>query len=432
MYSYSPIETLLVKNFRNIGQVEIDFNDSPIVAFVGDNDCGKTSVSKAFTVCALHANPRDQKDYIRDGTNGFGVAIKLQDGSIISRIKTETMNRYQVDYPDGRIWETNKIDGGLPVQVTELMGLIEEPETKEFLHIRTYEDQLLFVVTPASTNYKVMYDALKVDQITRAIRVGNTQANDLKATIARNEISVEALTNNLRGMRVVDIEPLVNIKERLVKHLEVLKKLKRAKEILDRIDSCTKQLGSLELIHSNNIKEINVVEATKLNEINRLLNNRNRLDNLLAINSKVEALEEIKLDQVARLNSVMEKSEELSRKISSAKALVQLSDLKEIDEYSARQLNRAYSLLESVNNKEKELSRLRIDECKLIEQKDFDQVVKLNRIEQLLERNKLLDTEATKSETYVKQVKDYFKACGARVVTCDKCGEQMVIDEQAQ
>ena len=36
----------------------------------------------------------------------------------------------------------------------------EEPETKEYLHIRTYEDKLLFVVTPNSTNYKVMYNSI--------------------------------------------------------------------------------------------------------------------------------------------------------------------------------------------------------------------------------------------------------------------------------
>ena len=35
------------------------------------------------------------------------------------------------------------------------MGMVTEPETKEFLHIRTYEDQLLFVVTTASANYKM-------------------------------------------------------------------------------------------------------------------------------------------------------------------------------------------------------------------------------------------------------------------------------------
>lgn len=35
----------------------------------------------------MHATPRDQKDFIRDGTKGFGVAIELQDGTVVTRIK---------------------------------------------------------------------------------------------------------------------------------------------------------------------------------------------------------------------------------------------------------------------------------------------------------------------------------------------------------
>ena len=55
---YSPITKLYIKNFRNIGEATIDFTDSPIVSLIGDNEAGKTSVVKAFAVCALHADPR--------------------------------------------------------------------------------------------------------------------------------------------------------------------------------------------------------------------------------------------------------------------------------------------------------------------------------------------------------------------------------------
>lgn len=431
MYSYSPVEKILIKNFRNIGEVEIDFTESPIIAFLGENESGKTSVSKAFAVCSLHANARDQKDYIRDGTNGFGIAIKLKDGSLITRIKTATLNRYQVEQSDGQIWETNKIDAGLPVQVSKLMGLIEEPETKEFLHIRTYEDQLLFVVTPASTNYKVMYDALKVDQITRAIKAGNIQANNLKATINKTEISIEALTENLRGMKVLDIEPLVNIKKRLIEQREIIKKLAKAKEIIDRVNVCKKQLGALELIHENNLKEINLLEVTRLNEINRIIERNNKLYKLCNINNKLHTLKEIEINSITRIESVIINKKELEKKKAKARALIQVSSLSEINEYTAQQLNRAKQLYIDVNRKKLELGRLHIEECNLIEQRDFDQLLKIDRVRQLIKRNSLLDTEAIKSETYVQQVKDYFKACGARVITCNKCGEQIVMEAEA-
>ncbi len=57
MYNYSPIKKLFIKNFRNLGEVEIDFTQSPIVTLLGENEAGKTSVVKAFATCALHSNP---------------------------------------------------------------------------------------------------------------------------------------------------------------------------------------------------------------------------------------------------------------------------------------------------------------------------------------------------------------------------------------
>ena len=106
---YSPIKKIYIKNFRNLGEVEIDFTESPIVCLLGENEAGKTSVIKAFSVCALHSTPRDQKDYIRDGTQMFGVKIELQDGSSVTRLKTATVNKYVVEKADGTKWETNKI-----------------------------------------------------------------------------------------------------------------------------------------------------------------------------------------------------------------------------------------------------------------------------------------------------------------------------------
>ena len=139
MYSYSPIKQMVVRNFRNIGDVTVSFDESPIVSLIGENESGKTSLVKAFSVCAINSDYRSQKDFIRDGTTGFGVMIELQDGTQITRIKMTNGNRYTVKLPDGRIWDAQKIEPDVPAAVSKVMGLIEEPETGEYLHIRTYE-----------------------------------------------------------------------------------------------------------------------------------------------------------------------------------------------------------------------------------------------------------------------------------------------------
>lgn len=429
MYKYSPIKTVYVKNFRNIGEVELDFTDSPIISLIGENEAGKTSLVKAFAVCAAHAVPREQKEFIRDGTHGFGIAIELENGTLITRIKTQTLNKYSVKFETGDEWDTNKIDAGLPVQVKEVMGIIEEPETKEFLHIRTYEDQLLFVVTPASTNYKVMYDALKVDQLTRAIKVGSKEANDLKSTIAYNESSIRTLTDNLRGLRLYNLEPLINVRKRIQEQLNSLNRLEKAKEILDRINNAKKQLGDLSLIESNDLKEINVLEVTKLNSAYRILDSVDKLNKLLDINKKIEAANEIDINMVTRLANAIAKKNELSRKVISAGALVNVADLVEINEYEIQQLNRANKLRVKLANDIKLYNILDNKHINLVEQRDFDTVYKISKIKALIARNELLNSEVNKIDTYIAQVDNYLKACGVEVANCPKCGESLILED---
>lgn len=125
MYNYSPIKKVYIKNFRNLSEVILDFTKSPIITLLGDNEAGKTSVIKAFSACALHASPREQKEWIRDNTNMFGVAIELEDGKVISRIKEEQgVNSYQIADNGTVTWRTNKITDGLPMEVQNLMELL--------------------------------------------------------------------------------------------------------------------------------------------------------------------------------------------------------------------------------------------------------------------------------------------------------------------
>ena len=428
MYSYSPIKTIYIKNFRNIGEAIIDFTESPIISLIGENEAGKTSVVKGFAVAALHAYPRDQKDFIRDGTNGFGVCIELMDGSKITRMKTSTLNKYTVETPDGKVWDTNKIDSGLPIQVQQLMGLIEEPETKEFLQIRTYEDQLLFVVTPASTNYKVMYDALKVDQLTRAIKVGSREANDLKASINDTEASIRTLTDNLRTIRTFDLEPAINIKNRLTRQINRLDRIERASKLANEIKASKISLGAIGLIEETGITQIDLVKVDKLVNANRLMNKLSNLSKVLNNYSKLDTIETIDMTLLNKLNDAISKRDELRRKNETAGAYRDLVELKEISEYRARTLNNAVSLVQKVDKLRKLDKALDYTGAKLVTQEDFDNVNKCLRVKQLVDRNKLLNQALAESEDAISQISNYLKAIGAAVSNCPNCGETVVMD----
>lgn len=430
MYDYSPLSKLYIRNFRNLGDVEISFKESPIVTLVGENEAGKTSVIKAFATCALHANPRDQKDCIRDGTKMFGVAIELEDGTRVTRIKELTgINSYQIsDANKNVVWSTNKLAEGLPLEVQKIMGLIAEPETGEFLHVRTYEDKLLFVVTPNSTNYKVMYNALKVEQLTKAIKNGSNEANTLKNAINTNELSIQTLGIQLRGIKVVDTEPLINVRNRLKSQLDLINKIESVKKLIDLSDKCEEQLGALALLDRFNLQPVSEVLANKLNNASRLLNKNNNSSILLSKLNYIYNISEIDTSILNKLNILYNKINELNVKINDAGALVSVINLSEISESVAIHINRLSTLINTIKTDTYKLSKIDIADCEEIKQSSIDAINKLSKVPYMIDKVKNNSEELQRTNQYITQVQDYLKQCGVAVEACPNCGEAVIFD----
>lgn len=426
---YSPIKQIWIKDFRNIGEVKVNFDESPIVSLIGENEAGKTSVVKAFSVCALHSTPKDQKDYIRDGTNGFGVEIELEDGTVITRIKTTTGNRYRVKNPDGTVYDTTKIDSSsAPVEVQRVMGMIEEPETKEYLQVRTYEDQLLFVVTPASTNYKVMYDALKVDQITRAIKSGSKEVNELKHVIDANENGIQTLTNSLKAVKVYDITSLLNIKARLESELSVINSLEEAARLVDRIKRAEAELGAIAEIDKAGLQDISELEAVQISDSLSLLTKLTRLNKLLSTYSLADTAENIDIPVYQSIIDTYIKKVELDRAIFANESMVRIGEAEEVNEVELITMTSIAELRDKLSSLTNQLTRIDTAGAELIEQSDFNTVTMLESVNAGFTRLGQLETAYKQCDDYCSQVQSYLKSLGAAVETCPNCGEDIVID----
>ena len=426
---YSPIKQIWIKDFRNIGEVKVNFDESPIVSLIGENEAGKTSVVKAFSVCALHSTPKDQKDYIRDGTNGFGVEIELEDGTVVTRIKTTTGNRYRVKNPDGTVYDTTKIDSSsAPVEVQRVMGMIEEPETKEYLQVRTYEDQLLFVVTPASTNYKVMYDALKVDQITRAIKSGSKEVNELKHVIDANENGIQTLTNSLKAVKVYDITSLLNIKARLESELAVINSLEEAARLVDRIKRAEAELGAIAEIDKAGLQDISELEAVQISDSLSLLTKLTRLNKLLSTYSLADTAENIDIPVYQSIIDTYIKKVELDRAIFANESMVRIGEAEEVNEVELITMTSIAELRDKLSSLTNQLRRIDTAGAELIEQSDFNTVTMLESVNAGFTRLGQLETAYKQCDDYCSQVQSYLKSIGAAVETCPNCGEDIVID----
>lgn len=423
---YSPIKKIYIRNFRNLGDVELDFSLSPIITLVGDNEAGKTSVIKAITTCGLNANPREQKDYIRDNTKMFGVAIELEDGTTVTRIKELSgINSYQITKDKQLLWKVNKITDGLPEEVQKVMGLIAEPETNEFLHIRTYEDKLLFVVTPNSTNYKVMYNALKVEQVAKAIKAGSAEVNELKSKNNNNEISKNALEAQLKSIHTFDIEPLLDIRDRLKSQLNVINKVNKAKTLLDKIKQSEAKLGALLLLDKFGLKEIDELLVNRINNASRLLEKRNKAEELAITVNNINSLGIIEVDNLEKMTNILTKKNILQQKISDASVLNSINEISEISELNVMQLNKVKDLLNEVETYNQKDSLMSITDYESI---DTSVISKIIRAKTIISENNTRGTTLTQINNYIEQVHNYMKQCGVAVETCPKCGEAVVFD----
>lgn len=428
MYSYSPIKTMKVKNFRNIGEVTIDFTESPIVTLVGENESGKTSIVKAFGVCAMHADPRSQKDYIRDGTSGFGVAIELEDGTQIVRIKQSNANRYMVKHTDGTTWDANKLENEVPKAVQEVMGLIEEPETKEFLHIRTYEDQLLFVVTPASTNYKVMYDALKISQITKAIKAGSTEANTLKSDISQAETSIDTLRKSLSSIRTYDIEPLLNIRNKLTDDLAIISKMEAIVNLKNDLEHKKNQLGSIALLDEHGVSDINTLEVSILDSIGRVLDGISDNKRKLELYSSLDSAESIDVGVISRIEAIFDNKNQLKKLMDNSSIYRELSSIEPISQVEISLISSIESTMQSLASYNKLVQIYNLGESQAIPEGEFYMIDKMNRV-----INYRFDIEDKKQklsycEAWETSILDWMKQVGVYTKSCPKCGEDIVID----
>lgn len=426
MYNYSPIKYLVIKNFRNIGEAIIDMSDTPIISLVGENESGKTSVVKAFTVCGLNSSPRDQKDFVRDGTKAFGIGIELEDGTVVERVKfLDGLNRYRLRRNNKIVFQTEKIDSGVPLEIQSVMGLLEEPETKEYLQVRTYEDPLLFVVTPSSTNYKVMYDALKVEQLTKAISLGSKEANELKYTIDKNNTGISTLYSNLRKIRTFDITPLINIKNRIIREHRQVENIDSAYKIYKDIEKKKEKQGLLwEITNSEQVKETEVIY---INSILDTIHKLSDLNSMLSIYKNISELEEIdtslidSLEQLDRLkNDIKEKEAKLSS----------LSALSNIDEVSEYEVNILSSILDS-KNKLLEASRkdylFDVDNANYVEEQDIRTVELINYLLGIKDKlRNLMETE-NEYKKYIEMIESYLKSTGIGIETCPNCGTEIIV-----
>lgn len=421
---YSKIKTWRVKDFRCIGDITLDFTKSPIISLVGDNESGKTSIVKSFGVLGCNAESMSQKGYIRDNTRGFGIACELEDGTVINRTKTDTTNTIDILKENETVYSTDKIDRGygVPVELEKEMGLLVEPETGELLQVRTYIDNLLFVTTSGSENYKVMYNALKVDNISKAIKSGINESNNISSKVKELESGLNTLRDTVLNIKVLDTESVVKVRDKIKSNLLIKMKLEKLLQLTESVRKLSNKLKFSEELNKTGELDINL--ALRMENLVSYLNSLGKLEEKVKKLSSVESLHEISLTITDKLGKLVAYSSELN-KINLSK----YKDLESLSEISLSTADKLRNLVDSVNRLTEVRSSI----------SNYSDLTKLNelKVDSLDKFTKLfsLSEEVNRLRNVIKQKKEegdkYYsliKESGLSVTECPNCGSSVVVD----
>lgn len=421
---YSKIKTWRVKDFRCIGDITLDFTKSPIVSLVGDNESGKTSIVKSFGVLGCNAESMSQKGYIRDNTRGFGIACELEDGTVINRTKTDTTNTIDILKENETVYSTDKIDRGygVPVELEKEMGLLVEPETGELLQVRTYIDNLLFVTTSGSENYKVMYNALKVDNISKAIKSGINESNNISSKVKELESGLNTLRDTVLNIKVLDTESVVKVRDKIKSNLLIKMKLEKILQLTESVSRLSNKLKFSEELNKTGELDINL--ALRMENLVEYLSSLGKLEKKVKNLSSVESLHEISLTSTDKLGKLVAYSKELD-----SINLNKYKDLESLSEISLSTVDKLRNLVSSVNR----LAEVRNSIS------NYSDLTKLNelRVDSLDKFTKLfsLSEEVNRLRNVIKQKKEegdkYYsliKESGLSVTECPNCGSSVVVD----
>lgn len=422
----SNIKDIEVKNFKCIGDVKISFEESPIISLIGNSDVGKTSIIHAIAVLIYNAYSQHQKRWIKTGRKGFGVRIQLDDGTVITRIKGDNTDIYDMSNGNQQ-YSCDKLDTttAVPTVIKDKLGCMIEKETREFVNIRTYKDQLLFVTTAASTTYKVIYSALNVEYISKSIKLASKEINAIKDRDRSNQIIINNILDKLKRFKVTDTEALEIIKDRIKARKEKVSKLSEVCNILNRLRDIESEIDRYKDIE--NLDEINVGRFESVKSVNDMYNNVKK--DLSDLNSAevIDKLSLIDTDNYVKIRETFEKCAKLSELQHKIDEISEVESIENFNDRISRYTKiygtvKMFDAIETFNAENKKLSG--IDELNL---NTYDIINNLNSTISMIKELKNNINEHNKIVKDVREMNAELIRTGVKVGSCPKCGTDIYI-----
>jgi len=294
----------------------------------GDSGMGKTGVLRGLMW--LYGEP--QRSIVRDGETKCSFTATLDSGIKIKRIKhvtrdkktgkikSSTINRYEVYYP-GKVKpdEYKKVGKIIPPKIAELLGKVELEVDGEklLLDFTKQKEPYFFLGEKGSFRMKILNKLTGCEVIDRTVHSYN---KDISGINREKGILETELNSNREHANKVDYElttkrVLLNEVKTIIDEItELEKRNKKLRIAVDKIEEINCNLQELNLSKSK-IKIINQDEIDTLKKINNknnlltpLIKNHNRLTvNIKSDEEKLSTLHVINLSPIKELSKKIDK-----------------------------------------------------------------------------------------------------------------------------
>lgn len=224
------LKKLTIENFQSHAHTEIHF-EKGLNVIVGESDRGKSAVIRALR-WLFYNEPRGT-DFIRVGEKNCRVECVLEDGTILTRERTPSKNRYILVPPGCEPMVFEGFGSGVPDEVVAAHGAVQvqlDDDLNVNLNLAEQLESPFLLSAPGSLKAKAIGRIHNVHIIDAAVR---DTGHDI-SVLQKEDKSLEKEIEELDG-RLKEFEDLPGIRERLQKGERIMKRLEGRQEQKERL-----------------------------------------------------------------------------------------------------------------------------------------------------------------------------------------------------
>ena len=221
------IKSVYIKNFKNHVETFVEL-DTGINIISGSSHNGKSALLKAMYWCLF--NKPDGLGFKRlDSKGAVEVRITFDDGSIVERKRSKTLNEYNITYPNGETKTLKALGRGtIPEEVSEVTQMNE-------INFQTQFSEFFLLHDSGGAIAKQLNAAVGMGEIDKAIKNAASIVKKANKDADRAKDELKEISEELSHIPDLTLikEKVVALKELEAKESEV----KRDKQSLDSLIS---------------------------------------------------------------------------------------------------------------------------------------------------------------------------------------------------